>query len=402
MPVYIYEALNSKGEKVTGEIEGESLRRVQEKLRQEKLYPVKIREFQERKGGFHLRWFQRVSSRDLTLFTRQLSTLLSAGLPLVDALTATVEQAEEAPIKAVILSVRDKVNEGMAFHEALKNHPGVFNDLYVNMIRAGEMSGTLEIVVERLADFLEHQQELRNQVLSTMAYPLIMVCAMVGVVGVLFVYVIPKIVQVFEHTGQSLPLPTKILIFLATQLRTNGFFLLLGVFLLAFLFHNWKKTPRGKETWDRMVLRLPLFGVIIRYVLYSRFARTLATLLASGVTLTVSLEIVKAILGNVVFERAIDLVKQRVIEGASLSEPLKAQGLFPSSLVRMVHAGETSGDLEGMLAKVADLFDREVTLRIQIMMRLLEPIMIVILGGLVFFIMASILIPMFKINQIIR
>lgn len=403
MPIYQFEAYHPAAGIRKGELEAESRRALLEKLRQQELVPLKIKEVKAERSRFSLALLRgRVSARDVTLFTRQLATLLRAGLPLVESLSATVEQVEESGLKAVILGVRDRVNEGMAFHEALKAYPQAFSDLYVNMVRAGETSGTLELVMERLADFLERQMELRNQVLSSMAYPLIMVLAMIGVVSVLFVYVIPKIVQVFEHTGAELPLPTRILIGLATTLREHGILFLLVVFSFVWLFRRLLRTPRGKAFWDRTVIRVPVIGTVLRHVIYSRFARTLATLLASGVSLPTSLEIVKALVGNTVFTQAIAFVEERVIAGSGLAEPLKAAGVFPSTLVRMVRAGEASGELELMLQKIADAFDREVSLRINVMMRLLEPLMIVILGGLVFFIMASILIPMFKINQLVR
>lgn len=403
MPIYRYEAYHPVTGLRKGELEAESRRALLDRLQKDQLVPIKIRELKAERSGFSLGFLRgRVSTRDVALFTRQLATLLRAGLPLVESLTATVEQVEESALKTVILSVRDRVNEGSAFHEALRAYPYAFSDLYVNMVRAGETSGTLELVMERLADFLERQMELRNQILSSMAYPLIMVLAMIGVVSVLFVYVIPKIVQVFEHTGTPLPLPTQILILIATALREHGIIFLASLLAFVWLTRRLGRTPKGRAFLDRLFLRLPIFGTVLRHVIYSRFSRTLATLLSSGVSLPTSLKIVKALVGNTVFSQAIALVEERVIAGAGLSEPLKGVGVFPGTLVRMVRAGEASGELELMLQKIADAYDREVTLRINVMMRLLEPVMIVLLGGLVFFIMASILIPMFKINQLVR
>jgi general secretion pathway protein F len=404
MPIYRYKAYHPQGGIRKGEIEAESRRILIERLNREQYIPLEIEEIKTSSSRHPiLSLFRgRISARDTALFTRQLATLLRAGLPLVEALSATVEQAEESALKAVILGVRDRVNEGTAFHEALKAYPQAFSDLYINMVRAGEASGTLEIVMDRLSDFLERQLELKNQILSTMAYPVIMIFAMIGVVSVLFVYVIPKIVQVFEHTGTALPLPTRILIFLATTMREHGIILLLLMFAGGWSFRKLVRTPRGRAFWDRLVIRLPVLGPVIRHIIYSRFSRTLATLLASGVSLPTSLEILRALVGNTVYAQAIAFVEERVISGSGLSEPLKSVGIFPTTLVRMVRAGEASGELELMLQKIADAFDREVSLRINVFMRLLEPLMIILLGGLVFFIMASILIPMFKINQLVR
>jgi len=404
MPIYRYRAYHPQGGIRKGEMEAESRRALLERLARDQYVPLEVEEIRtsSAKNPILSLFRGRIGARDVALFTRQLATLLRAGLPLVEALSATVEQAEESALKAVILGVRDRVKEGMAFHEALRSYPQAFSDLYINMVRAGETSGTLEIVMERLSDFLERQLELKNQILSTMAYPIIMVFAMIGVVSVLFVYVIPKIVQIFEHTGTALPIPTRILIWIATGMREHGIVLVALVLLGGWAIRRVLRTPKGKAFWDRLIIRLPFLGPVVRYVIYSRFSRTLATLLASGVSLPTSLEILKALVGNTVYAEAIAFVEERVIAGEGLSEPLRSVGVFPSTLVRMVRAGEASGELELMLQKIADAFDREVSLRINVFMRLLEPMMIVILGGLVFFIMASILIPMFKINQIVR
>lgn len=416
MPVFHYKAYDADGKIRKGTIDEDSRRAALERLKQLRLVPIEV------SGGTVTRakpgtprggataaapglWARlnapRVSLRDVAAFTRQLSTLLGAGLPLVEALTATLEQAEANRIHDVVADVRDRVNEGASLAESLHRHPSTFNDLYVNMVAAGEQSGTLEIVLERLADFLDGQIELRNQITGMLAYPAIMFFAMLGVVGILFVFVIPKITQVFEQTGQELPLPTQILITTTTFVRLHGIWVVVGVVALIWLFRRWKRSPKGRARWDRFKLALPVFGLLERNVALSRFARTLSTLLSSGVSLPVSLRIVKAVVGNTIYADAVEQVNDAVVEGGGLSMPLRKTGVFPAAMVRMVAAGEQSGELEDMLARVAQAYDREVAMRLTIVTRMLEPILIVLMGGLVFFIMLSILVPMFRINQLV-
>lgn len=410
MPVFRYRAFDANGRARKGTLDEDSRVSALDRLKQQGLVPVDVAQesgvgapessgtgLAARVGAVR----RRVSLRDVALFTRQLSTLVGAGLTLVEALNASLEQAEQSRMQSVIAGVRDSVNEGMSFAEALKRHPGAFNDLYVNMVRAGEQSGTLEIVLERLADFLDGQIELRNEITGSLAYPVIMFLAMMMVVGILFIYVIPKIVEVFEQTGQALPLPTRVLIATTEFARNNGILLVVAVVLLIAGVRWALNTERGRAFWDRLRLDLPVVGLLARNVAMSRFSRTLSTLLASGVPLPTSLRIVREVVGNTVYAEAIDEVHDAVVEGGGLAAPLRRTGHFPVAMVRMVAAGEQSGELEDMLGRVANAYDREVTTRITIVTRLLEPLMIIMMGGLVFFIMLSILIPMFQINQIV-
>lgn len=410
MAVYRYRAFDAQGRTRRGTLDEESRRAAAARLKAMRLTPIEIiaetamarqsaAEAARRPSLFS---FSRgVPLREVALFTRQLATLVGAGLTLVDALGASMEQGEATRMAGITAGVRDAVNEGRAFADALAQYPAAFNDLYINMVRAGEQSGTLEIVLERLADFLDGQIELRNKVSGALAYPAIMFLTMLGVMGILFVYVIPKIVEVFDQTGQDLPLPTRILIGTTEFMRLHGAAVAVGLFLAVLAFRAWLRTPGGRARWDAFKLNVPLFGQLARQVAMSRFARTLSTLLSSGVSLPTSLQIVRAVVGNTIYAEATDRVHDAVVEGGGLSAPLRKAGVFPPAMVRMVAAGEQSGELEQMLGRVANAYDREVETRLTIMTRLLEPVMIVVMGGMVFFIMLSILIPMFKINQLV-
>ncbi len=405
MPVYRYKAYDVEGKVRKGTVDEDSKRAAMAKLRQQKLVPINVKaETSSEPGGGEARsWMPRrkASLQDVAMFTRQLSTLVTAGLPLVEALTTAIETADQGPMRSVAASVRDRVNEGTSMAEALRKSGNTFTDLYINMVAAGEESGTLEIVLERLADFLDGQLELRSQLVGAMAYPLVMLVAMLGVIGILFVFVIPKITQVFDQTGQELPLPTQILIALTDFTRNNGGLLAIALVALAFLARYLINTPRGRDVWDRVKVKAPIFGPLNERLALSRFARTLATLLSSGVSLPVSLKIVRAVVGNKIFAEAVDQVHDVVVEGGGLARPLEQTGVFPRAMVRMVAAGERSGELEDMLGRVATAYDRELQSRLVVAMRLLEPILIILMAGLVFFIMLSILIPMFKINQLV-
>lgn len=407
MAVYHYRAFDGRGRTRRGTLDEDSRRSVIDRLKAQGLTPIEIiaetagaRRAAARKPSVFL--LQRgVPLREVALFTRQTATLVGAGLTLVDALSVTMEQAEATRMTAITAGVRDAVNEGWAFADALAQYPAAFSDLYVNMVRAGEQSGTLEIVLERLADFLDGQLELRGKISGALAYPAIMFLVMLGVMGILFTFVIPKIVEVFDQTGQDLPLPTQMLINTTEFMREDGLLVGFGLIALLLAFRWWVRTPAGRARWDAFKLEAPIFGPLARLIAMSRFARTLATLLSSGVPLPTSLQIVRAVVGNTVYAEATDRVHDAVVEGGGLSAPLKRAGVYPPDMVRMVAAGEQSGELEQMLARVANAYDRRVESQLTIMTRLLEPVMIVVMGGMVFFIMLSILIPMFKINQLV-
>jgi len=345
--------------------------------------------------------FAGVSAQDLAIATRQLATLIGAGIPLVEALTALVDQIEQPRLKRIMGVVKQKVNEGSSLADALREHPKVFSELYVNMIRAGESSGALDVVLVRLADFTESQAQLRNKILGAMLYPAIMVVVGIAIVGILFVVVIPKVTKIFEDMNVALPWTTRILIGVSSFARDYWYVVLVSLPLLVFGLRRFMRTPRGREWWDRTQLRAPVFGELIRMLSLSRFAKTLATLLASGVPLLTAMDIVKNIVSNTLLASVIDKARDAIREGESIAAPLKRSGQFPPLVYHMIAIGERSGQLEEMLQNVARSYEAQVEMRIGALTSLLEPVMIVAMGGGVAFIVFSILMPIMQLNTFI-
>lgn len=335
----------------------------------------------------------------VALSTRQLATLVRAGIPLVDALNALIEQIEHEGLRAAFNDVKSKVNEGIAFATALGQHPRYFPPLFVNMVAAGEASGTLEAVLARLADFTEGQQKLKNKIVGALAYPAFMGVFGVVILGVLMVVVVPKVSAIFEDFRQALPWYTTML--LATSRFVGSFWWLIilmavgaGVF-----FQRWKARPEGAYRWDSIRLALPVFGDLVRMVAISRFSRTLATLLASGVPLLRAMEIVKGVLENRVLEAVLTEAAASIKEGESIADPLRRSGRFPPIVTQMIAIGERSGELEGMLEAIASSYDSAIDGRVAVLTSLLEPIMIVVMGGASGLVAFSILMPLLQLND---
>ena len=331
--------------------------------------------------------------------TRQLATLIGAGIPLVESLVALIDQVEHETFRAVWADVKQKVNEGASFGDALAAHPRVFSGLYVNMVRAGESSGALEVVLNRLADFTESHAELKSKLMGAMVYPVIMLVVAFVVTGVLFVFVIPKITKLFESQKVALPLPTQILIFLSTTASEYWFVLLPLVGAVLWGFRRYIHSPRGQAWWDKFVLDAPIFGPLVRMVAVSRFSRTLGTLVGSGVPLLSAFDIVKNVVQNTLLIGVIETARDAVKEGDSIAAPLKRSGQFPPIVTHMIAIGERSGQLEAMLNNVAHAYEVQIDTRVRTLTSILEPVMIVFLGVIVAFIVFSILLPMLQISS---
>ncbi len=406
MPVFEYKGLTTDGKDTHGFIDADNSQGAKLKLRKSGIFPTEVSEESARKaeeGRSAARSIlKRVKKQEVTVFTRQLATLLTAGLPLMEGLSATIDHVDDPLLKRTITKIREDVREGKSLAEAMRTHPRVFSDLYTNMIQAGEASGALDVVLARLADFQESQVRLRNKIWATMTYPVMMLFIGTCVLGFLFSYVIPQVTKVFEDTGQALPLPTLILISISNFFRSYWWAAGSGIFILIFSLVRYVKTPGGRTAYDRFILRMPLFGKIVRLIAISRFTRTLSTLLASGIPLINSMDIVKAVVNNTVLSKIIEDAKDRVREGEPLSEPLKRSGAFPSMVIQMMTAGEKSGELEGMLAKVSDAYDNEVDTTVSGLTALLEPIMVLFMGVVVLFVVLSILLPIFEMSQVVR
>ncbi|MFQ5665104.1 MAG: type II secretion system inner membrane protein GspF [Candidatus Binatia bacterium] len=410
MPVYAYKGLSQQGRTVSGIIDADTPKGARLKLRRSGVFPTDLTEEQrqvqtaatERTALDLTRFSQRITPQELALVTRQLSTLVGAGLPLVECLSALIEQVESSRIKRTLSQVREQVTEGGSLANALKGHPRIFSDLYINMVRAGEASGALDVVLLRLADYTESYATLRDKVRSALTYPLLM-----GVVGsaiLLFLlsYVVPKVTKLFSENQATLPLMTTVLL-AVTGFLQQYWWLLVGTLIIAVVSVRVStRTPAGRLRYDRAVLSIPYAGKLLKKVALARFARTLATLLSSGIALLQSLDIVKNVVSNTVLSEAIDEARASIREGQSIAPPLKKSGLFPAMLVHMIAVGEKSGALEEMLAKAADAYDREVESSVSALTSILEPVMILVGGGVVLFIVMAILLPIFELNELVR
>ncbi len=409
MPVYAYKGLSSAGRQISGVVDAENPKGARIRLRQDGIFPTDLVE-EKRKdasaaaaASLNLSiYFERVSAQELALLTRQLSTLVGAGLPLVECLSALIEQVENSRIKRSLTQIREQVTEGVALADALKAHPKLFSDLYTNMVRAGEASGALDVVLLRLADYTESSAALRDKVRSALTYPMVMAVAGASIMLFLLAYVVPTITKIFTENQAKLPLMTTILLAISGFMQ-QYWWLVVGVILtIVISIRVSLRTPAGRMRFDRYVLQLPYFGKIIKKVALARFSRTLSTLLTSGIPLLTSLDIVKNVVSNLVLSQAIEDARASIREGQSIAPPLKKSGLFPAMLIHMIAVGEKSGELEQMLSRAADAYDREVETSVSSLTSILEPMMILFGGGVVLFIVMAILLPIFSMNELVK
>jgi general secretion pathway protein F len=406
VPVYEYRALDAAGRTVKGIIDADSSRAARLKLRRTGVFPIELREEREARGERRdldlLRVLRRIKLQETAVMVRQLSTLLSAGLPLVESLSAVIEQVPNPALKKIVTQVRERVNEGSALADALAQHPRVFSPLFVNMTRAGERSGTLEIVLERLADFTEKQVAFRHKMAAAMVYPILMTFVGFGVLGFLLGYVIPTVTQIFEDLKQTLPLPTLLLMSASDGLRRFWWVGAVAAAGLLLAVDRYKRSEAGRLVLDRVKLKAPIFGPLTLKIAIARFSRTLAILLKSGVPVLTALDIVKNVVNNAVLQRVVEEARDHIREGQDIAPPLRRSQLFPPLVTHMIAVGEKSGRLEDMLVRVADTFEAEVETSVQGLTSLIEPLMILLMGSVVGFIALSILLPIFQINQIVR
>ena len=342
---------------------------------------------------------ERVKTEDLAVATRQLATLVGAGIPLVDALIALIDQVQNNKFKSIWADVKQRVNEGAGFGDALSTHPATFSGLYINMVRAGESSGALDVVLNRLADFTESQSELKSKLTGTMIYPLLMIVMAFVVVAILMIFVIPKITTLFENQKMALPLPTIVLIGFSNLMKNWWFVLFPSIGLCIYGFRRYIQTPGGRAWWDQFLLTVPVFGSLIRMVAITRFCRTLSTLLSSGVPLLAAFDIVKNVVENTVLLKVIETARDCVKEGESIAAPLKRSGHFPPMVTHMISVGERSGQLESMLGNVARSYEVQVESRLRALTSILEPVILVIMGVVVAFIVFAILMPMLDLSS---
>jgi len=403
MPVYEYKGVNSAGRNVSGVQDGEGLKAVKSKLKREGIIVLEIREgastFAARRETLSFSFGSRVRLGDIANDTRQLATLLSSGLPLMDSLSILVEQEENVSLRGALSAVRDTVREGASLADALKENPRVFSPLYINMVSAGEASGTLDITLDRLADFLDEQVRFRGRIAAALAYPAFMTIIGLGMLLFIFSFVMPRIIGMFQDMKQQLPFITLMLLGVVRFLSSFWWVLLLALAGGAYYFRRYARTPVGKENIDARLLRLPVFGSLIRMIAVSRFTRTLGTLLQSGVPTLAALDIVRNVIGNSVLANAVQKARENVREGEPIADPLRRSGLFPPVVVQMVAVGEKSGELEKMLLKISDSLDRTVETRLTGLMALLEPVIILAMGLIIGFVVIAIMLPMLEMSS---
>ena len=423
MPIYQYKAYTAGGGTTTGVIDADTAREARSRLRRDEVF---VSEIHELRGGRKRRLaggkpasrrdklrekVQNLRSVDtkpnakateiVGAITRQLGTLLGAGIPLTEALRALIEQAETRKAETMLREVRESVGQGVSLADALAVHPQWFTDLYVNMVRAGQATGNLDVVLNRTADYMTSQRALRRKVISALTYPMMMIGIGMIVVAILMGFVVPRITAMLIDTGQTLPVPTKLLIAASDWFKSYWMLAALGIALVSFIIERiYHRSERGRLFFDRNMLRIPLIGELLRKQAVSRFTHTLSTLLKSGVPVVTSLEITRNVVGNRVVADATEAIRTRILEGTDISSPLKASGAFPPVVAYMVSVGEQSGELEGMLERIGEAYDEEIAITTERLTSVLEPVMIVLLAVVVGYIVVSIVLPILKVGQV--
>jgi general secretion pathway protein F len=343
--------------------------------------------------------FGGVSRGDVANFTRQLATLIKSGIPLAEALNALFDQTENVRFKVPIGEVKTAVNEGSSLADALAKHKKIFDELYISMVRAGEVAGNLDEVLGRLADFIESSQKLKSKVTGAMVYPIIMAIIGGGIMTILMVAVIPELTKMFAQRGKTLPLNTRMLIWSSHMMGSYFYLIFLGMGAAGYGFFKWTRSKSGQPAWHRFVLKLPVLGPLVRQVNVARFARTLSTMLHAGVPMLRSLDTAKEIMGNVILRKAIEDAKIAVTEGESLAVTLRRSGHFPPTVIHMIAVGERAGQLEQMLSRIADTYEGEIDVKLARFTTILEPLMLVVMGGTVAFVVFSILQPIMDMGS---
>src|ERR671917_785281 len=403
MTLYAYRALDKQGEIIEDKTEGSGEMAVAHELRQQGLLVIDVKEQKVAEKDI-LAPFKRIKLSDLVIFSRQLATLINTGLPIVRALYVLSEQTENKKLVDVVVLVRKDVEAGLALSEALEKHPKGFDRLYVEMVKAGGIGGILDGVLLRAADQLEKDQELRRKVKSAMTYPIVVLVLAILAASFMLIFIVPVFARMFEDLGGTLPLPTRVAMGISDILTSIfGVLVYAGMGAGVFAFLRWKKTERGRKVWGRVVLRIPAkIGDVVQKVALARFARTFGTLSAAGVPILQSLEITATSSGNWVIEKALLECRDAIREGIPIYKPLEDEPVFPLMVTRMIAVGEETGDIDGMLTKIAEFYESEVDASVKALTSIIEPLMIVVVGGIVGAIVISMYLPMFMIYELIE
>jgi general secretion pathway protein F len=406
VPVFAYRGLTSAGRTVQGVVDADSAKGARVRLRRDGIFPTEVNEqaHAESSGAsaFALRRGPRMTPSELALVSRQLSTLIGAGVPIVEALAAVGEQSDRPVVTQVLSHVRDQVTQGTALAEALAEYPAIFPELYIGMVRAGEAAGALDVVLDRLATYTEAQTRLTSKMRNALAYPVLMTVVSTGIVTFLLGFVVPRVTRIFADQKQALPFLTRVLLGVSNAIASSWWLIALALAGLVAWFIAARRRPAWRLWFDHKLLTMPVIGPIVTRIAIARFARTLATLLGNGIPLLAALEVASGVAGNRALAEAIDQARTAIREGQSIAAPLRQSGLVPPLVTHMIAVGERSGELEAMLGKVADGYEQEVESTLGTLTAVLEPITIVVMGGIVLFIVLAILLPIFEINSLVR
>lgn len=397
MATFRYVAKENTGKTVSGILEYSDRASLIDALRKKGLIIISINEAKKRKALGS----RKVKLEDIVIFSRQLATMVDSGIPIVQAMDILHDQTENPDFKNIMAVIRDDIEAGASFSDALSKHSTVFSPLYINMVRAGESSGALDDILDRLASYLEKSSKLQRKVKSSLVYPAVVVTMAMLITLVMLLKVIPTFKGIFTMLGGTLPLPTRILILVSDTLRGMFLYVVAVVGAVAFLLKKYIATAQGKSVFDRTILSLPVLGQLLRKVAVAKFTRTFATLVKSGVPILVSLEIVGRTSGNTVIENAVEKVRNSIKEGENISGPLASSGAFPPMVVRMISVGEQTGELEKMLGKIADFYDDQVDVAVSGLTSLIEPLIIAFLGVVIGGIVIAMFLPVFKMTEIL-
>lgn len=407
MPVYDYKALDHQAKAVAGIVDADSRQGARQKLQGRGLFPVKIRESRDAQAqgpSRQFKWpnpFTRIRPAEVGMMTRQLATLLNAGFPLVSALGSVISQTDSARLKTVLAQLREKIVEGQSMAEALQAYPHIFSSVYTNMVRAGETSGTLELVMERLADISEKQEAMKSRIRAALTYPVLMLILGSAILFFLMTHVVPNITGIFAEMEQTLPAPTRILIRISDLLRDYFIVILVALPVFAVAVRQLLKTEKGGRLFDRALFTFPVISGIMKKLAAARFAHMLGSLIENGIPMLGALKVVRGISANRLFAETIDKAAEDVSKGQGLAHSLKGIDLLPPLAVQMIEVGEQSGALEKMLYKVADFYERQLENQLLGLTSLMEPLMIVVMGLIIGFIVLSICLPIFEMNQLV-
>lgn len=401
LPTYTWTAKTRTGEEKTGEMEAADAESVNARIRQMGMQPVKVKK-KPAEINIKIPGLGGVTKKDLVVFTRQFSTMIDAGLPLVQGLDILAAQMDNPEFRKVLKQVKEKVETGSTFADALSEHPKVFDTLYVQLVRAGELGGILDTILQRLAGYIEKAEKLKSKVKGAMTYPSIVLVVAIGCVAILLLFVTPTFEKMFKDFGGTMPGPTQMIIDLSHWLQKWIGWMILGTIVFVIAFVQVIKTKKGRSIFDKTMLALPILGPVLRKVAVARFTRTLGTMMSSGVPILDSLEVTSRTAGNTVVEGAVRFVRDKISEGRTIAEPLAQTRVFPPMVVQMIGVGEATGAMDTMLNKIADFYDEEVDNAVAALTAMIEPFMMVFLGGIVGFFLIAMYLPIFSMAETIK